>query len=228
MLAQGYFAFMAWRRRGEGVHDHFWYTLCFVTCIIAWLLGFYAGQQNYLSYILPYMEIKSLNLYTSVDPSMYRGQQLMDAGRIVFTHGTHLDLRKSMGFRNLDVYCVAPITIGNGSSVESYDFWAVGLNCCSGHGTDFHCGEYLNPNALSGLRLMRDDQRPYFRLAVQQAEAAYNIRAVHPIFVHWLEDPSIEINSFQEIGYRNLLLAMFLFFAGNLILLALIVAVYGM
>merc|ERR1712217_485151 len=156
----------------------------------------------------PYFDIQNLATYPSVDPTNYRGQQLMDAGQINFVPGTHLDLTKSMGFENLETYCVAPVTIGTGAnaSLPYYDFWAVGLNCCSGHVPDFHCGEYNNPKASSGLRLMRDDLRAFFRLAVQQAEAAYNIDAGHPVFLYWMQEPSTEIEAYQDDGYKYFLI----------------------
>ncbi len=95
--------------------------------------------------------------------------------QVYFADNTRLDTSRSMGFKNLDLYCVAPIVNGN-SALESYDFWAIGLNCCSGVSSDFRCGEWNNPHARSGLRLMRDDQRPFFRLAVQQAAAAHKLK----------------------------------------------------
>merc|ERR1740139_910007 len=128
----------------------------------------------------------------------------MDAGRIVFKAGSHLDISKSMGFKNMDIYCVAPVVSATNktAATASLDFWAVGINCCSGHMPDFHCGEFYNSNARSGLRLMRDDQRAYFRLAVEQAEAAYNIQATHPIFMYWMQDPATEINAYQDDAYK--------------------------
>lgn len=137
----------------------------------------------------------------------------MDAGEIQFIPGSHLDLAKSFGFKNGDTYCVAPVVgpkKGNATQ-QTYDFWAVGTNCCSGHTADFHCGEYSNRNAHKGLRFMRDDIRGYLRLAVQEAEASYNIKATHPIFMYWMEHPSDEVNAFREDGYKNLLHAVAFF-----------------
>merc|ERR1712124_161832 len=103
--------------------------------------GMVLGDMNYWENLQPYYDIIHLNEYTSVDPSQMSGQQLMDAGRVIFSEKSKLDLTKSMGFKNMDTYCVAPITMGT-DTLETYDFWAVGMNCCSGNSADFHCGEY--------------------------------------------------------------------------------------
>merc|ERR1719343_1541480 len=132
-----------------------------------------------------------------------------------------------MGFKNEDTYCVAPVTsrfhnlTARGRVV--YDFWAVGTNCCSGNGNDFHCGDYTGKKARAGLRVMQDDLRGFFRLAVQQAESAYNIKAVHPIFLYWLEDPTFEARSYREDGFKYFMLGMFSHFSLQLVLVMLYV-----
>jgi len=199
VLSLGY---SAWRRRAMGVGDSNWYVFLFVTSLIAFLAASWVGVNNFAHNMRPYYDVMSMNNYPSVNPANYKGQQLMDMGRVTFSTDTRLDLLHSMGFRNLDVYCVAPIVSGNGS-MPQYDFWAVGINCCSGHTSDFSCGEFNNPLAHSGLRLMRDDLRPYFRLAVQQAEAAYGIKTQHPIFLYYMQDPVAEINAYQDDGYQE-------------------------
>eukprot|EP00418_Pyrodinium_bahamense_P081689 CAMPEP_0179064508 /NCGR_PEP_ID=MMETSP0796-20121207/27984_1 /TAXON_ID=73915 /ORGANISM="Pyrodinium bahamense, Strain pbaha01" /LENGTH=161 /DNA_ID=CAMNT_0020761457 /DNA_START=540 /DNA_END=1025 /DNA_ORIENTATION=+ len=136
-----------------------------------------------------------------------RGQQLLDAGSVIFTKDSKPDAAMSMGFRNIDTFCVAPITNTNGQ-LPTYDFWAVGRNCCSGTRADFHCTHYRNPRAHGALRLIRTSDRAYYRLAVQQAEATYNIRATHPLFFQWEEDPTGVLEGWMASSVRNFVFAL--------------------
>jgi len=172
------------------------------------------GDMNYHYNMDPYYTVIHLNSYPSLDPSAVNGQEIMDAGRVYFTDGTGLDTKKAMSFQQDDLYCVVPIVNGE-KPTGHYDIWAIGINCCSGVSSDFRCGEFNNPHARSGLRLVRDDYRAYFRLAVQQAEAAYNIRSPHPLFFYWMQDPVKEIESWRDDGWRYYLLGVFSHLAFN-------------
>merc|ERR1719213_579096 len=68
---------------------------------------------------------------------------------------------------------------------------------------DFH--------AKAGLRSMDDGARPFFRMAVQEAEATYKIRARHPIFLDWMQDPATELASWQQNGVRMICKYVFSF-----------------
>lgn len=200
-----------------------WYIFIFLTSFLAWSIGIAVGYSNFTSNMQPFYDVASMNSYPAVDPATMNGHQLMDAGRMVFKPGSQLDLRYSMGFRDVEQYCVAPVSSRNSSDgkvpvLGNYDFWAVGLNCCSGESADFHCGEFSNPRAHSGLRLMQDELRPFFRLAVQQAEAAYNIQAKHPVFFYWLQDPTTEMKAYQEEGFKYFTLGVFSHFSIQLFL----------
>eukprot|EP00927_Polykrikos_kofoidii_P044237 TRINITY_DN3825_c0_g1_i1.p1 TRINITY_DN3825_c0_g1~~TRINITY_DN3825_c0_g1_i1.p1 ORF type:complete len:302 (-),score=40.38 TRINITY_DN3825_c0_g1_i1:177-1082(-) len=203
-------------RSRRAQRDPTWYMFAAIAIFVATVLAGVFGDMNFWYNMQPFYDIENLNTYPSVNPAREKGQQLMDAGRVYFSDGAALDMTKAMGFKNLDLYCVAPIVSGQGGQLASYDFWAVGINCCSGVSSDFRCGEFNNPHARSGLRLMRDDQRPFFRLAVQQAEAAYNIRATHPLFFYWMQDPVSEMNTFRDDGFKYYLLGIFTHFAFNL------------
>eukprot|EP00929_Paragymnodinium_shiwhaense_P108000 TRINITY_DN74332_c0_g1_i1.p1 TRINITY_DN74332_c0_g1~~TRINITY_DN74332_c0_g1_i1.p1 ORF type:complete len:341 (+),score=70.54 TRINITY_DN74332_c0_g1_i1:64-1023(+) len=196
-----------------------WIVFFFGAMVLAWLLAVYAGQTNYGNHLLPYLDMQNLGSYKDVFPNRLRGQQLMDAGMVTFAEGTRVEVQKSMGFRNGGLYCVAPITIGD-TKMGTYDFWAVGKDCCSGYQADFHCQGFNDPNALGGLRLMEDGDRAFFRLAVQQAEATYDIKAAHPLFFHWVTDAPATVEEWYEEGKRMYLMGIFSYFVLQAFLVA--------
>lgn len=216
---------LAYRAKRVQDRDPSWYLFAAITMFIAVTCSWIFGEMNFKYFMAPYYDIEGLNSYPNVNPAKQKGQQIMDAGRVYFADGAMLDRTKAMAFKNMDMYCVAPIVNGN-QQLETYDFWAIGVNCCSGVASDFRCGEYNNPHARAGLRLMRDDLRPYFRLAVQQADAAYNLKSTHPLFFYWMQDPVAHMNTeYRDQGFKYYLLGIFSFFALNLFLV--IVAVIG-
>lgn len=207
-----------------------WFIFLSITMFIAWIMGVVLGDLNFWTNMQPYYDYTNLNRYTAVSPASMRGQQLMDSGRVSFTEDAVLDLRRSMGFRSLDTYCVAPITLDRNGTLlplESYDFWAVGLDCCTGNANNFHCGEYAKREAHAGLRLLRNDHRAFYRLAVQQAEAAYQIKARHPLFFYWAEDATAEMESFRNEGNKYYLIGVLVHFVWQTLCVSLAAASFA-
>lgn len=197
--------------------DPSWFLFIFFTGLIAWIVGLCAGEWLFWHNTEPAYDIQALDVYRDVDPGTASGKRMMDVGRISFKEGSHLDLDKAVGFKNNDWYCVAPVAVGTGT-MQNYDFWAVGLNCCSDTQGSFKCGSYDDTNARSGLRMMRSDQRDFFRLAVQEAKVTYNIQSDYPLFFYWLEDPDAELNNYfheslQFYGLGCLTFGGFMLFA---------------
>jgi len=170
--------------------------------------------MGFKMHLEPWIVLQRMETYSDVNPSLDPGQKLMDAGRVYFQEGTGLDTRRAIGFKNIDQYCVAPIAKGH-QQLHSYDYWAVGVNCCTG-GADFSCGDFMDPYARAGLRIMDGPERPMFRLAVQQAEASYNIKAEHPLFFQWLQSPGDHMKELKMTGFRVLFFGMVAHFFFNL------------
>mmetsp|Transcript_49583 Transcript_49583/g.91466 ORF Transcript_49583/g.91466 Transcript_49583/m.91466 type:complete len:317 (-) Transcript_49583:45-995(-) len=204
ILALGFTCCTLWMARKEFQPNipKTWYSFIAISCLVAWGAGLAVGDFIYGVHTRRGYELQTLNTYPGVDPSTQSGEEVMDAGRIIFKVGSRLDLKRSMGFKNSKVYCVAPIVLPGADAPVSYDFWAVGSDCCSGLVSDFHCGEYSNPKASAGVRLMDDESRAFYRLAVQQAEAMYGIVAAHPLFFEWVQDPVQVVQNFKEEGDR--------------------------
>mmetsp|Transcript_17055 Transcript_17055/g.41104 ORF Transcript_17055/g.41104 Transcript_17055/m.41104 type:complete len:300 (+) Transcript_17055:66-965(+) len=213
------FGFIATKANNEGRSAAGWKYSAFASAL-ALCLGSTMGDMNYWFNAQPYYDIQTMNAYWNVDPSKSRGQQHMDAGRVYFKDNARIDPTKAMAFRNLDTYCVAPIV--SDAAQTTQDWWAVGLNCCTS-GSSFTCGDVRNPKARAGLRAMRDEQRPFFRLAVHQAEAEYGVSAQHPLFFYWMEDPAKEVLGYLEEANRLFTSSAVSFGILNAFLVALVV-----
>lgn len=228
VLLSGFFAAQQLRKRIVGVgRESTWYIFMFVSLLVAWVCGYEFGNTNYSTYTEPYYNINNLMTYTSIDPSSYRGQQLMDAGRVLFTSDAVLRTGFYTGFKNSNLYCVAPITVKvNGSypKQDTYDFWAVGTDCCTG---SFQCGDYNNADAHGGLRLTSNSARAFYRLAVQQAEAAYHIKAMHPLFFTWTQDPLSDTEGYLSDAVQYFLIGIFVFLVVQLFVVVCAVIVFS-
>jgi hypothetical protein len=194
-----------------------WVLFALLTSLIAFVAAYVFGESNFTTNLQPYYDLLSLESYTNVNPATMQGQEIMDASMVNFANGTTLDLTKAIGFKNMDVYCVAPITMGT-TTLATYDFFAVGKGCCSESKANFQCGAYNDPKAHQGVRVLDDSDRAFYRLAVQQAESAYAIKAVHPLFFTWTSDAEEDHKDMMRAGYQKLLLGVMGFFAFQMFL----------
>jgi len=209
-------SFVMGRCNRQAAGQPMWYTFFASTLALASLLGALLGEYLFHYTMEGAFNFQSMSSYPAVNPAKQKGQEIMDAGRVYFSSGTKLDLSKSMSFHNFDEYCVAPI-VNTDIELASYDFWAVGINCCN-QGRDglFRCGEYANIHARSGLRYMDQVKQENFFLAVKQAEAAFGIKAQHPLLFTWAQDPLAMINTKVSSAWHFYYVGVATFFFTNL------------
>jgi len=200
------------RHHGTGSCPMAWYGYATGATFVATVLAALFGNMIFANYSSTFYDYQTLSSFAFVSPARWRGAMVMSAGKVYFDDA-HLDQKKAMGFKQKDTYCVVPITVGD-KKLATYDFWAVGVNCC-GKGT-FQCGpDYNNPQAKAGLRNLDEEHRPFFRLAVQQAEAAYGVTATHPIFLNWSQEPLVDENRLRDSGTKYFRIGIGAFFLLN-------------
>lgn len=207
-------AYARWKEKSS-LPEPMWYKYHGIAFFWAVFWAFVIGNYGFWKYSEKYYDYETLNVYTDVNPAKEKGQMLMDSGRVYFTHETRVGTEFSMGFKNRDVYCVAPIIKGE-ERRETYDFWTVGINCCDHPPGKFQCGQANNPLARSAIRQLGDDDREMYRLAVQQAEAAYGLKATHPVFFYWVADPVHEIDMYYVWTWRIFIYGIAGYFCINL------------
>lgn len=175
----------------------FWPFMITVLCCSSALLGITVGNYLWLSSFEQYYQLEELRTYKNVDPTHIPGQQIMDAGIVEFANYVGIDRMHGGCFHTRGHnFCVAPILHGgkipndlvDAPSGGSYDYFAVGIDCCNCPNNDFKCGAWNDPLAQGGLRSMDYKSRPQYRMAVEDWSAAYRKTVNHPIFFDWVQD----------------------------------------
>lgn len=180
----GVYFFEAKFTKEQSTRQPSWFGFFFISMLVAWIVGMVLGGLSYSAHVVKASELDGMVTYSDVDPMAMRGQQVMDGGVFRFSKEARVDLQRSMAFRNKKMYCVAPVRRQEEApdAGQSVDFWVVGTDCCGTSGDDYHCPGFNDIEVVAN-RLLDDTARPFYRLAVQQAEAKYNIVANHPIFM---------------------------------------------
>lgn len=206
-----------------------WFTYAAIMLGISIISGTCCGLHTYMHISKRYYRLKDLKILHQVDTGKERGQSIVDAGIVYFAQSNQLDRNKSWHFSHRSLYCVAPIDNNWTRFVlqtKTYDFWAVGKDCCSMISSNFQCDASEISSARSAIRIFDDDDSiPYYRLAVQQTEALYNIVAAHPIFFKWSKDALAEVEGWKLRAINNYLFMVLSSFVVSL--LCLIIAAWN-
>lgn len=188
---------------------HFIYSLLVLVSLFS---GIWTGDKIFYSYAYAWYTMNDLASYIMIDPANAKGQSYMDVGRATFKEGTRVDTAYARAFVDRHTYCVAPIvgqpmtsmgTATSGSAFQlppsgTVDFWAIGIDCCLPSGEQFECAQVTNTLARSGMRLLRDDQRLFYKLAVQEWSTEFKLPVEHPLFFYWVQDPVEEVEAYDD------------------------------
>eukprot|EP00747_Dinoflagellata_sp_TGD_P162693 gnl/TRDRNA2_/TRDRNA2_180566_c0_seq1.p1 gnl/TRDRNA2_/TRDRNA2_180566_c0~~gnl/TRDRNA2_/TRDRNA2_180566_c0_seq1.p1 ORF type:complete len:339 (+),score=77.93 gnl/TRDRNA2_/TRDRNA2_180566_c0_seq1:68-1084(+) len=220
------------RRWGRSIRFWLCLTLCMWGALIA---GTLLGERNYWKYSANYLTYKDMAVYVNIDPAQDKGQAFMDAGQVYFKESSYVDRSMAIAFKNGNNFCAAPIVRGplknqDGSSggeqtVSGFvvppsgtiDFWAVGTDCCGDSGNDFTCTDVESALARSGNRLLDDNTRPMYLLAVQEWSASTGLPVRHPLFFSWVKDPLLSVKNLHKEAFGHFEGLFFLFLLFNIV-----------
>lgn len=165
-----------------------------IAVVIGILIGDYLWREN----LKPYLGMAKLQAYKELDTAKIPSQRVQDAGLVEFARFNWPDRSKGGCFMNAgDTYCVTPIVpkgevdygVVGLPNHGSYDYFAVGKNCCPCPNKDFQCGAWQNPMANGGIRSLDEKARPFYKLALEDWEASYGKKSRDPLFFDWVQDP---------------------------------------
>lgn len=197
------------------VHFLFFGVLCAVATIAASACGFYNYHENmfaYWSYI-------NDGVYTNLLPSEPADSH-KDAGKIFFSDDARVDTSKAVGYKDGNVYCVAPVL--DDVPIAKVQYWAVGQDCCSQR-ADFNCDDSWSPKAHSGVVILESNEwlpshRDKYMESVKLAESVYDIvSAPDPVFVRWVAEPEVVQDDYWRSGVGFLVAEICIYFLVSVI-----------
>mmetsp|Transcript_8571 Transcript_8571/g.20842 ORF Transcript_8571/g.20842 Transcript_8571/m.20842 type:complete len:336 (+) Transcript_8571:471-1478(+) len=175
-----------------------WHVLFQVGLASGLFGGIFTGKLVYETYGHKWYSYQDLADYVLIDPANARGQSYMDSGALYFKQGTRVATESATVFQDTKLYCVAPIIgqplEGNLPPSATFDFWAVGTDCCKPDGASFKCGEVDNNLAKAGMRVINSEEVAFYRLAVEQWSNEFGLPSRHPLFFTWVQDPVSQVD----------------------------------
>lgn len=141
---------------------------------------------------------------------------------VQFASGGHVESTKGLGYRDGNLYCVAPIFGVNTGNFVGY--WAAGQDCCDARGS-FRCDDVLEENAHGGVVIEPLQQ---YMDAATQAASQYDLSIpAHPVFIKWSADVHKVVNGMQSDGRSLLFNAIFCVFLMCLVVGVLLAFIHG-
>lgn len=200
----------------------------FLFCLLGSTMGGFVGHHLWETYWQQYSEISLLKAYRGIDPAVVPGAQIQDAGAVEFASTAGIDSEHAGCFMNAGrTYCIAPIVtngtmlqnVGGAPRYGSYDYFAVGVDCCSCPDINFRCGAWRHPWAEGGIRSTDLEARPFYRLAVEAWASTYRKTSNHPLFFEWVDSPvahrkSLRQNFWKFVAWSLLLWSLATFSLG--------------
>lgn len=186
--------------------ENTWRQYCWGLCVLALGLATGVGLFTYNQFLGNYWHSRDSHSYANVLPSE-DAAGYADAGKLAFADEARLDTSRALGYKDADIFCVAPIL--DEVPLKEIQFWAVGVDCCERRGT-FDCDDAWDPDARSGVVVVSPDRNWHdqYALAVRQAEQAFKLAsAPEPVFVRWVVDPDRVTRNYFRFGVGILIVA---------------------
>jgi hypothetical protein len=175
----------------------YWPCCRFLACMVAVGLAWTVGNNIWYNQWQLYYEYAHLQAYDNVDTYSVTGNRMQDAGLVVFNETNGVDRARGSCLVSDHIYCIAPIVRGGQlnrldkqNRVGINDVFMAGIDCCSCPMTDFRCGDYADPHTpIGGMRLLNEESRKLFRVAMQKWSVDWDKKTTHGIFFNWVNDP---------------------------------------